>query len=114
MRLRAYNAAKYVCSQGSIPDPSYLVLRGPIHGVEGEGVKGKEEGKGREPGKSMGQEEKGREMGTEGKGGKLEQGRRLAKAGPDPDRHCSLHSIRVQPISQLGLQILTINFVVNY
>jgi len=72
MRLRAYNAANYVCGQGSVPDPSYLVLRGPIRGAEGEGVKGKEgrRREGREPGKSRRQEEK------------LKQGRRLAKAGP--------------------------------
>jgi len=54
------------------PDP-YLVLRGPVHGGEGEGKGRGEErnGKGEE-----GQERK------RGMGGKLEQGRRLAKAGP--------------------------------
>jgi len=90
MRLRAYNAAKYVCGQGSVPDPSYLVSRGRIRGAEGKGVKGKkeEEGRGPEPGKSRGQEEKGKEGEGQGegqgmgRGGKLKQGRRLAKAGP--------------------------------
>jgi len=86
MRLRAYNAAKYVCGQGSVPDPSYLVLRGP-EGREWREKK-EEEGRGREPGKSRWQEDKGKEgegQGEgDGKGGgrKLEQGRRLAKAGP--------------------------------
>ena len=47
--------------------------------------KNEEEGRGQEPGKSTGQEEKGKEGDQgegQGRGGKLEQGRRLAKAGP--------------------------------
>jgi len=75
--LWAYNEAKCNCGQGSVPDPAggaYSVSPDFLAGFKGEG-----EGEGKE------------EAGREGKRGRgevdsdaqLEQGRQLAKAGPD-------------------------------
>jgi len=78
--LRAYNAAKCECGQGSAPDPAgelTALPRPPSWFWEGR------EGSGRE-GREREREEKGREGGEgEGRGvdsdAQLEQGRRLAK-----------------------------------
>jgi len=84
--LRAYNAAKCDCGRGSAPDPAggaYSTPSDPLAGINGDAKfaagRGKE-GKGKA---GMERERENRE-GRRGKrkGGKLEQGRRLAKAGP--------------------------------
>jgi len=85
--LRAYNAAEWDCGgRGSAPDPAggaYSAPQSPYAGFKGSGGEGGREERGGE-----GKERRG--AGTEGKGregevdsdAQLEQGRRLAKAGP--------------------------------
>jgi len=63
----------------SVPQTSYLALRGPIRGEEGEGVKGKEERRREETGacEEWGHEENGKDGEGQGDG----EGRQV-KTGP--------------------------------
>ena len=90
--LRAYNAAKCDCGQGSAPDPaggaysapqdSLAGFKGGAAGRGGEERKG--EGRGREGRERRDRETEGREVEVDSDA-QLEQGRRLAKAGPDAE-----------------------------